>query len=89
MPIASSIPQLPAGYAPFGVLAQGELIHVAYAKQDDQAHAPQFGAGLGMVNTFDAAGRLMKRLIPVGDSLNAPWGMAIAPANFGAFSGAL
>jgi uncharacterized protein (TIGR03118 family) len=82
-------PALPAGYAPFGILAHGELIHVAYAKQDDQAHAPQFGAGLGMVNTFDTAGRLMKRLIPVGDSLNAPWGMAIAPAAFGALSGAL
>jgi uncharacterized protein (TIGR03118 family) len=82
-------PALPAGYAPFGILAHGELIHVAYAKQDGQARAPQFGAGLGMVNTFDTAGRLMKRLIPVGDSLNAPWGMAIAPATFGPFSGTL
>ena len=82
-------PELPAGYAPFGIRAEGERVHVAYAKQDAQARAPQVGAGLGLINIFDSAGHLLQRLIRVGDVLNAPWGMAIAPANFGAFGGAL
>ena len=80
---------LPAGYAPFGIAAQGELIYVAYGKPDASAHAPQRGAGLGLVNAFDGAGRLMRRLVLAGGALNAPWSMALAPDDFGAFSGAL
>jgi uncharacterized protein (TIGR03118 family) len=81
-------PQLPAGYMPYGILARNELIHVAYAKQDAQRRAAA-GAGRGLVNTFDSSGRLLRRLIASGNVLDAPWGMAVAPANFGTFSGAL
>ena len=42
-----------------------------------------------MVDVFDGAGRLVRRLVPVGGALNAPWSMALAPTDFGAFSGAL
>jgi uncharacterized protein (TIGR03118 family) len=80
---------LPAGYAPFGIQAIGDRIYVSYAKQDAAAEDEVAGAGLGAVNVFDTAGTLVKRLIPVGDKLNAPWGMALAPANFGRFSNAL
>jgi uncharacterized protein (TIGR03118 family) len=82
-------PALPAGYAPFGVAAHGALIYVAYARPDASAHAPQRGAGLGTVNVFDGAGRLMRRLVSAGGALNAPWSLALAPADFGTFSGAL
>ena len=82
-------PDLPEGYAPYGIKAVGAAIHVAYARQDAQRLAPVSGAGLGLVNTFDSAGRLIRRLIPSGSVLNAPWGMAVAPANFGVFSNAL
>ena len=51
--------------------------------------APWRGAGLGVVDAFDTAGTLVKRLISAGGALNAPWGMAMAPANFGQFSNAL
>ena len=80
---------LPAGYAPFGIHAIGNQIYVSYAKQDDQAEDDVTGDGLGAVNVFDTSGALVKRLIPVGGKLNAPWGMALAPANFGPFSNAL
>lgn len=80
---------LPAGYAPFGIQAIGDRVYVAYAKQDAQAEDEVAGAGLGAVNVFDTAGALVKRLIPVGGKLDAPWGMALAPANFGPFSNAL
>jgi uncharacterized protein (TIGR03118 family) len=82
-------PGLPAGYAPFGIQAIGNQIYVSYAKQDAQAEDEVGGAGLGAVDVYDAAGNLVKQLIPVGGKLNAPWGMALAPANFGPFSNAL
>jgi uncharacterized protein (TIGR03118 family) len=80
---------LPAGFAPYGIQALGGLIYVAYAKQDASASNAVAGAGLGIVDVFDTAGNLMQRLIPAGGALNAPWGMAMAPANFGPLSNAL
>ena len=79
-------PQLPAGYAPFGIQAIGSQIVVAYAKQDAQAADEVAGPGLGAVDVFDTAGTLTARLIAPGGKLNAPWGIALAPANFGTFS---
>jgi uncharacterized protein (TIGR03118 family) len=83
---AFSDSNLPAGYAPFGVQAIGNQIFVSYAMQDASAHDDVAGAGLGAVDVFDTAGNLVKRLIAPGGKLNAPWGMAMAPANFGTFS---
>jgi len=80
---------LPPGYAPFGLQAIGGQIYVAFAKQDAQAHDEVAGAGLGAVDVFDPAGNLVKRLIAAGGTLDAPWGMALAPADFGPFSNAL
>jgi uncharacterized protein (TIGR03118 family) len=81
---------LPAGYAPFGIqtlTVNGETrIFVTYAQKlptsDDNAN----GAGLGLVNVFDVHGTLLTHLIAAGGKLNAPWGLAIAPANFGTYS---
>jgi uncharacterized protein (TIGR03118 family) len=61
---------------------------VSYAKQDATAHDEVLGAGLGYVNIFDANGTFVKRFASAG-SLNAPWGIAIAPAGFGAAAGDL
>jgi uncharacterized protein (TIGR03118 family) len=46
------------------------------------------GAGLGIVDVFDAGGALVRRLV-TGGALNAPWGLAMAPANFGGASNML
>jgi uncharacterized protein (TIGR03118 family) len=81
-------PNLPAGFAPFNVQDFGHVLLVAYAKQDEDAEDEVAGAGLGYVDVFDGAGHLIRRLISQGP-LNAPWGMALAPKGFGAFSGAL
>ncbi len=85
-PGAFTDPQLPAGYAPFGIQAIGNRIVVAYAKQDAQAADEVAGAGLGAVDVFDTAGTLTARLIAPGGKLDAPWGLVLAPANFGTFS---
>jgi uncharacterized protein (TIGR03118 family) len=84
---------LPAGYAPFGIQAlqiqNQTVIVVAYAKQDQDAEDNVNGAGLGLVDTFDVNGTLLKHLVAVGGALNAPWGIALAPANFGTLSNML
>jgi uncharacterized protein (TIGR03118 family) len=75
-------------FAPFNVQAIGPNIFVAYAKQDDEKEDEVAGAGLGAVNVFDPAGRRLARL-ENGPWFNAPWGLAMAPAEFGAFSNTL
>lgn len=80
---------MPAGYAPFGIQAIGGQIYVSYARQDAQELNPVAGAGLGAVDVFDTSGHLVTRLVAPGGALNVPWGMAMAPANFGPFSNAL
>jgi uncharacterized protein (TIGR03118 family) len=81
-------PNLPAGYAPFGIQAIGGNIYVTYAKQvpgsNDEAH----GKGLGVVDVYDPNGVLLDRIATHGN-LNAPWGIAQAPAGFGKFSNSL
>ena len=81
-------PNLPAGLAPFNIWnIQGKL-YVAYAKQDANKKNDVAGAGNGVVDVFDFDGNLLQR-ITSGGTLNSPWGLAIAPANWGAFGGAL
>jgi uncharacterized protein (TIGR03118 family) len=81
-------PRLPSGYAPFGIQAIGSRIFVSFAKQDADAEDEIAGQGLGFVDAFDTAGNLVARVAQHGQ-LNAPWGLALAPANFGRFSGDL
>ncbi len=79
---------LPAGYAPFGIQTIGDRVYVAYAKQAATGPDEVPGAGLGLINVFDTGGVFVKRLV-TGGALNAPWGMAMAPASFGTFSNML
>jgi uncharacterized protein (TIGR03118 family) len=81
-------PNLPAGYAPFGIQAINGDLYVTYAKQDESAHDEIDGPGLGFVSVFDPNGRFLRRLVS-GGRLNAPWGLALAPAGFGEFGGRL
>jgi uncharacterized protein (TIGR03118 family) len=81
-------PNLPSGYAPFGIAnVEGNLI-VTFAKQqagsEDEAHHQ----GFGIVDEFDSDGNLISRIATHGQ-LDAPWGIAKAPAGFGPFSGDL
>jgi uncharacterized protein (TIGR03118 family) len=81
-------PKLPAGYAPFGIQNLQGNLYVSYARQDVDARDEVAGRGLGLVNVFDASGKLIRR-VANGGRLNAPWGLAMAPADFGRFSNAL
>ena len=81
-------PAIPVGFAPFGIQAIGSNLFVTYAMQDPVKHDDVAGAGLGMVDVYDTAGNL-KQHFATGGSLNAPWGIAQAPGNFGSMSGAI
>jgi uncharacterized protein (TIGR03118 family) len=78
---------IPANYAPFNVQELGGQIYVAYAETANHADEDA-GPGKGFVDAFDTEGRLLRRLISRG-ALNAPWGLAIAPASFGKIAGSL
>jgi uncharacterized protein (TIGR03118 family) len=81
-------PSIPHGFAPFGIQAINGNLYVTYAKQDADRHDDVKGKGLGYVNVFDPNGKLLDRVVSKG-KLNAPWGLALAPAGFGAFSNSL
>jgi uncharacterized protein (TIGR03118 family) len=77
---------IPAGYCPFGIQAIGDSIFVTYALKsgvDDVS-----GQGHGFVREFDTNGNLVAAVADHGQ-LNSPWGIALAPSDFGRFSGCL
>jgi uncharacterized protein (TIGR03118 family) len=81
-------PSLPQGFAPFNVQVLGDRVFVAYAEQDEDAEDEVAGQGRGRVDVYDLAGNLLGGITGHGQ-LNAPWGLAIAPASFGTFAGDL
>jgi uncharacterized protein (TIGR03118 family) len=69
--------KVPKTYSPAGIQAIGSKIYVTY-----NAIA---GGGTGYVDVFTTTGKLILRL--QNGWFNQPWGVALAPANFGLFSG--
>jgi len=73
-----------AGFTPYNVANLGGRLFVTYAA------ATMTGAPLpgGYVDEFDLAGNFVTR-IATGGPIDAPWGLAIAPAGFSTFGGDL
>ena len=78
-------PNLPSGFAPFNIAAINGQLYVSYAKQDSDQHDDVAGPGNGFIDVFSTDGDFVKRLVSQGQ-LNSPWGMVVAPSNFGDFS---
>ena len=76
---------IPEGFAPFNVQDVNGDLYVTYAKQNATKHDDFDFPGFGFVDKFSPTGKLLQRL-EKGPWLNAPWGVALAPANFGFFS---
>jgi uncharacterized protein (TIGR03118 family) len=76
---------VPAGYGPFNIWNLGGKLYVTWAQQNTAKTGWVNGAGLGAVSIFDLNGNLLQH-VATGGPLNAPWGVAIAPATFGAFA---
>jgi len=89
LPGSFTDPVLPAGYSPFNIQNIGGQLYVMYAQVDPMSGESANGAGLGYVNVFNTNGSMVRRFASQGP-LNAPWGIAMAPAaGFGDFSGAI
>lgn len=73
-------PYLPTGYSPFNIQAVGDHLFVLYAKVGIDGRDEK-GVGKGLVNVYNTSGVLLKRFAQYG-KLNAPWGVAQAPAGF-------
>jgi uncharacterized protein (TIGR03118 family) len=78
---------VPLGFAPFNVQNIGNNLYVAYAKQNNAKNFVEipFHPGQGFVDVFSPEGRFLMRL-QHGDWFNAPWGLTLAPSDFGTFS---
>ena len=77
--------RLPNHYVPFNVQAIGNDIVVTYALHEEGSPFETDGPGLGFVDIYSSTGQLLQRL-EHGDWLNAPWGVVLAPLDFGRFS---
>jgi uncharacterized protein (TIGR03118 family) len=75
---------VPSDYGPFNIQNLGGNLYVTYAKRGSGIDE-QDGPGLGRVRIFSPDGQLLMRL-ETGNWFNAPWGVAIAPSDFGPYS---
>jgi uncharacterized protein (TIGR03118 family) len=71
---------IPVGFAPFGIQDISGQVYVTFSRQNG-------GTG-GFIDIFGEDGTFVKRFTQ-GGLLNQPWGLAVAPKNFGTLSGAL
>jgi uncharacterized protein (TIGR03118 family) len=83
-----SDPNVPPRYAPFGIRVINGKLYVTFAEQNKEKHDDKAGPNHGFVDVFDLDGSNRHRLVS-RHGLNSPWGLALAPANFGKFSNAL
>lgn len=82
---------LPEGYGPFNIQCIGNRLYIAYAELDlgsDEPATDLPAPGAGRIVAYDLDGRIVQEFADT-DRLNSPWGVAIAPANFGPFGGSL
>ena len=77
--------RIPRSFSPFNVQNIGGDLYVTFARRDPATNDDVAGPGLGYVDVFSPSGRLLRRL-EHGPWLNGPWGVALAPGDFGAFS---
>src|SRR5260370_39297820 len=74
---------MPSTFTVFNVLLVNGQIYVTYVPKN--VFGDPAVPGQGFVDAFDATGALVLRLRS-GIWMTAPWGLALAPANFGQFS---
>jgi uncharacterized protein (TIGR03118 family) len=80
--------RIPNWYAPFNIAPIKGKLYVTYALQDAEKHDDVAGQGHGFIDVFTTDGVLVRRFVS-GGVLNSPWGLALAPKEFGLFSGKL
>jgi len=84
-------PRMPSGMSPFGIQAIGDAIYVTFIKAGDyNAGTRTDGGGVNaVISVFDTGGRFLRRAVANSGKLRQPWGIAMAPSNFGVHSNRL
>jgi uncharacterized protein (TIGR03118 family) len=82
-------PNIPSNFSPFGLLVDGSNIFITYCQLETSGDEDHPGKGLGILDEFTTAGVFERRIISTGGPLDDPYGLAVAPANFGSFSNEL
>lgn len=82
---AFKIPGIDQRFVPFNIQNVGGSLVVTFAFREPGSTDEEHGPGLGWVAVFDTDGNLLEKL-DHGNFLNAPWGVSLSPAHFGAFS---
>jgi uncharacterized protein (TIGR03118 family) len=79
--------RIPQDFAPYNVQAVGANVVVTYAMQNATKTAADDNCDeqCGFVDVFTPSGRFLQRLED-GQGFKAPWGVALAPQDFGFFS---
>lgn len=77
----ASDPAIPAGFSVFGIRDIGGKVFVTFAATS--------GSEGGFVDVYSESGSLLKSSFIHGAPLNQPWGIALAPSNFGPLSNAV
>lgn len=80
---------VPAGFAPFGIQNINQKLYVTFAMQNAKKHDDVAAPHSGFIDALDLVhdgnnGDLDR--FASGGVLNSPWGVALAPADFGQFS---
>ncbi|HXY50722.1 MAG TPA: TIGR03118 family protein [Terriglobales bacterium] len=78
-------PGLGRDWSPFNIQNVGGSLVVTFAHRAPGSEDEDHGTGLGRVGVYDLHGHLLLRL-EHGSWFNAPWGVALAPGDFGKFS---
>lgn len=84
-------PGLPPDYSPFNIQLLNGRLYIAFAELDANAEEPATDVpapGAGRIVAYDLDGHILQEFADAG-CLNSPWGVAIAPRNFGPFGGTL
>jgi len=82
---------LPANFSPYNVQLLDGRLYVAFAAVDADGEEPATDVpapGAGHMVSYDLDGHIVQEFADTG-RLNSPWGVAIAPPDFGEFGGAL
>jgi len=82
---------IPAVFSPHNVQLLRGRLYVAFAAVDvtaEEAASDVPGPGVGHVVAYDLDGHIVQEFLDAG-RLSSPWGLAIAPQNFGALGGSL
>jgi hypothetical protein len=80
-------PGIPIDFGPFNVQNLDGKLYVTFVRRSEHDGSIS-EKDSGFVSVFDTEGTFIRRLVS-GEPLSEPWGLALAPSEFGKFSNAL